>query len=552
MAEADEAAFAVLYERHYQALYRYCRSIVRDDLDAQDALQTAWTGVLVALRHGRRDAPVRPWLYRIVHNEAITLLRRRRSAAEPTATLAHGDRAVALAHGAPSAEESAIARERFTLLMTDLGRLPERPRGALLMRELSGLTHEEIAAALETSVAAAKQCVYEARRDLAELAAGRATPCDEICRRISAGDRRVLRGRRVAAHLSDCPSCASFASAIDERRGALHAMVPWLPVPAAITVLDQVLRAGPGAGVAGSGSAGAVGAGTGAGGAGATTAGAGGPIAVAGSAAPATVAGGVVTKALGISLLGKAVVVAAAVTAGVASLGGVGAIRQGAARPATGQSARLSAHAAGAARTRSTAVWAAAPGQSSGRPGRGVAAGHAAGAVPSGQAKKGAVAVPPGQARKAGAAVPPGRAKHAGQGQGAGATHGQKPVTAHGSAAGSSHRPAGSHGHRHHVLAFHGHRSHVPASRGPAAHGTGRPTSATPRAHGNRSANGHSAAAGKALTSAARGSSTTPAAATPSAATPSAATPSPASPAASTPAAPAVNTSAKSGEAHSK
>jgi len=49
VAEADEAAFAVLYERHYQALYRYCRSIVRDDLDAQDALQTAWTSALIAL-----------------------------------------------------------------------------------------------------------------------------------------------------------------------------------------------------------------------------------------------------------------------------------------------------------------------------------------------------------------------------------------------------------------------------------------------------------------------------------------------------------------------
>src|SRR5689334_12513483 len=52
VAEASESAFAALYERHCQPLYRYCRSIVRDDVDAQDAFQTAWARALVALRRG--------------------------------------------------------------------------------------------------------------------------------------------------------------------------------------------------------------------------------------------------------------------------------------------------------------------------------------------------------------------------------------------------------------------------------------------------------------------------------------------------------------------
>jgi hypothetical protein len=98
VGEADEAAFAILYERRYQELYRHCHSIVRDDLDAQDALQSAWTSALVALRRGRRDAPVRPWLYQIVHNEAISALRRRRQGNPPPP---------APGPGAPSAEEHA-------------------------------------------------------------------------------------------------------------------------------------------------------------------------------------------------------------------------------------------------------------------------------------------------------------------------------------------------------------------------------------------------------------------------------------------------------------
>src|SRR5438445_6219906 len=79
LASAGNArAFAQLYERHHQALYRYCLSIVRNPDDAQDALQSALTRAFAALRGSERDLPIRPWLFRIAHNEAVTILRRRR------------------------------------------------------------------------------------------------------------------------------------------------------------------------------------------------------------------------------------------------------------------------------------------------------------------------------------------------------------------------------------------------------------------------------------------------------------------------------------------
>src|SRR5881227_3223340 len=65
-------AFAVVYERHHQALYRYCRSILRHDADAQDALQSTFAAALAALSRGQRDAPIRPWFFRIAHNEAVS------------------------------------------------------------------------------------------------------------------------------------------------------------------------------------------------------------------------------------------------------------------------------------------------------------------------------------------------------------------------------------------------------------------------------------------------------------------------------------------------
>src|SRR3954452_16198223 len=74
--------FAAVYERHHQALYRYCRSILRHEEDAQDALQNTMARAFSALQSEQRDFELRPWLFRIAHNEAISILRRRRPTEE--------------------------------------------------------------------------------------------------------------------------------------------------------------------------------------------------------------------------------------------------------------------------------------------------------------------------------------------------------------------------------------------------------------------------------------------------------------------------------------
>src|SRR3954449_13054059 len=81
-ARGDAKAFAAVYERHHQALYRYCRSILRHDEDAQDALQNTMAKAFAALQTEQRDIELRPWLFRIAHNEAISIVRRRRETTE--------------------------------------------------------------------------------------------------------------------------------------------------------------------------------------------------------------------------------------------------------------------------------------------------------------------------------------------------------------------------------------------------------------------------------------------------------------------------------------
>ncbi len=243
VAAGNDRAFATLFHRYHQQLYRYCRSLTRDERDAEDALQSALTKALVALREDRRNAPVRPWLYRIAHNESISLLRSRQLTA-----------ALADEHEAPwSVVESVEQRERLALLLDDLQELPERQRGALVMRELNGLSHEEIGLALEVSAGAAKQTILEARRSLLEFTEGRAMPCEDVRRVISDQDRRSLRSRRVRAHLRGCARCSAFAAAIPQRRADLQALCPIMPAAGAASLLTKLTGAGSGHGGGGTG-----------------------------------------------------------------------------------------------------------------------------------------------------------------------------------------------------------------------------------------------------------------------------------------------------------
>jgi RNA polymerase sigma factor (sigma-70 family) len=205
-----------VYKRHHGALYRYCRSIVRHEQDAQDALQNAMTRAYAALRDEPRDVDLRPWLFRIAHNESVSILRRRRPTVELDAGLA----------GAGGLDERVEAQEKLGLLRQDLADLPERQRAALVLRELSGLAPAEIAELLETTPGAIKQSILEARRALSKCDEGRATPCYDVQRALSDGDRRVLRGRGLRAHLRSCPSCRRFQSDLGRRPGELAALAP--------------------------------------------------------------------------------------------------------------------------------------------------------------------------------------------------------------------------------------------------------------------------------------------------------------------------------------
>jgi RNA polymerase sigma factor (sigma-70 family) len=245
-ALGDSRAFEAIFARYHQRLYRYCHAIVGNREDAQDALQSTMASALRSLPGEAREIALRPWLFRVAHNHAVSIVRARRSTADTEALLEVADR---------RQEEKVESRARLRQLLADLDALSENQRGALTMRELSGLSFAEIGAALGISKQAARQTLYEARLCLDDLERGRAMGCERICELLSAGDRRVVRSRRVRAHLRACADCRRFRDAIATRRGDLAALAPPLPPLAAAALLPGGLGAtgtGAGASLAGS------------------------------------------------------------------------------------------------------------------------------------------------------------------------------------------------------------------------------------------------------------------------------------------------------------
>jgi RNA polymerase sigma factor (sigma-70 family) len=246
----DERAFAAIFRRYHQPLYRFCLAIVGNPEDAQDVLQNTMVKVLRALPGEERRIDLKPWLYRIAHNESIDLLRRRRETSQLDVEQ------VAPGYGLA---EDAATRERLRRLVTDLRELPERQREVLVMREMSGLDFDEIALAVESSAAVARQTLYEARQSLRQMEEGREMSCETVSGALSEGDGRVTRRRDVRAHLRACARCREFRDEIKSRERDFAALSP-LPAVAAAGML-QGLLGGSQAGGAGGGLAATLGGG---------------------------------------------------------------------------------------------------------------------------------------------------------------------------------------------------------------------------------------------------------------------------------------------------
>ena len=187
------ALFEVLMRRYNERVYRAVRAILRDEAEAEDAMQQAYLNAYSHLRQFDHRAKFSTWLTRIAINEALSRVRRRR-AYEPF------DEETSNVERFPAAnpERAAVTKELHQLLEWAIDELPDGAREVFVLREVEGLSTAEVAAALEVSEDVVKTRLSRARSALRRLLVertGAATPdafrfyrprCDLVVSRVLA------------------------------------------------------------------------------------------------------------------------------------------------------------------------------------------------------------------------------------------------------------------------------------------------------------------------------------------------------------------------------
>jgi RNA polymerase sigma-70 factor (ECF subfamily) len=165
VAEGDQEAFALLMQRHNPRLFRIARAILRDDAEAEEALQDAY---LDAYRHAagfRGDSQVITWLTRIVVNRSLMRLRRKRTDSV-LVPFRHADDERGIDDVADPADPpyaSLLRAEMRALLERRIDALPMTFRAVFVMREVEDMTGQEVADALSLPLATVRTRLFRAR-----------------------------------------------------------------------------------------------------------------------------------------------------------------------------------------------------------------------------------------------------------------------------------------------------------------------------------------------------------------------------------------------------
>jgi RNA polymerase sigma-70 factor (ECF subfamily) len=175
VAAHDHEAFRVLMRRHNQMLYRAARSILKNEAEAEDAVQEAYMQAYRAMGDFRGDAKISTWLVRIVVNESITRLHRHARRAEIIRL--EGEESQPDLHSSEESmnesppeqpDRAAVRSETRRLLEAKIDELPDAFRAVFVLRAVEEMTVEESAAALDIPEATVRTRFFRAKGLLRE------------------------------------------------------------------------------------------------------------------------------------------------------------------------------------------------------------------------------------------------------------------------------------------------------------------------------------------------------------------------------------------------
>ena len=172
--QGEREAFATLVRRHQDRAFNLAYQMVRNREDALDVAQEAFARAYTSLSAFKGDATFGTWLHRIVVNLAIDTLRRRRRGGEAPYDDSRG--LPEEPEGDPPASDdpatALAAKQTRALLAHGIGQLPPAQRAVLILREIEGLSYEEIARAVGCNLGTVMSRLFYARRKLQQALKG--------------------------------------------------------------------------------------------------------------------------------------------------------------------------------------------------------------------------------------------------------------------------------------------------------------------------------------------------------------------------------------------
>lgn len=170
----EREAFRFLVQRHQTRVFHLARSLLRNPADAADIAQEAFVRAYSSLQRYRADGSFTAWIARITNNLAIDFLRRQKiqASAELDENLAEPDASHAgiLASQVPADPQASTLRSELGReLERALGRLPEKHRSILILREIDGLSYQELSEALEVPIGTVMSRLFHARAKMQEM-----------------------------------------------------------------------------------------------------------------------------------------------------------------------------------------------------------------------------------------------------------------------------------------------------------------------------------------------------------------------------------------------
>ena len=168
----DKHAFDLLVSKYQRKLGRLISRFVKDSSEAEDVTQEAFIKAYRALPGFRGESAFYTWLYRIGINTAKNYLlsakRRAPTSTQFDAEEAEGFEEASLLREVSTPENELMSKQVVGVVQASLQQLPEDLRSALTLREIEGLSYEEIASVMNCPVGTVRSRIFRAREAVAE------------------------------------------------------------------------------------------------------------------------------------------------------------------------------------------------------------------------------------------------------------------------------------------------------------------------------------------------------------------------------------------------